>query len=494
MFLKKHRVLLSLLTGFVIIILLSGFFLFSDHARSSFLVQHNKPNIILISIDTLRPDHLKVYGYSQDTSPNITAWAEENAYIMQNAYTQTPITYPSFTTLMTGVSPFDTHIYNNGKVVERGGEFVSLPNRGFIQIPNSLPTIASILKGQGYATAGFGENYVLQNKYTNIGKDFDTYEVYGESDIEEGITNKALNWMQNTIDKDTPFFLWVHYIDPHEQFTPREENACLFNPQYCSTIHAQTIPSLAQDAKDQSGCHYAPLSKDQVGIQETLYDGEIYQTDYSVGRLLSFIKDNNLDKNSIIILYSDHGESFDHNYYFTHSEALYESSLKIMMMLSLPGTKAGGKKILTPVTNADVFPTLSSLLNWQVPTKNSFSDLLTSSRQEESPSPKDPIFYINENESKFAVRKGDYKYIYTIPQRTSECLSQQTEELYNVVTDPTESKNLISQTPSLKDTLKTLLLDHLEKSKIDISSPSQVTPVPTNGDQEVLKTIRDLGY
>lgn len=489
---RKKLVLVGIVLG---IFLILGFYLL--RSKELFLSKRsNKTNVILISIDTLRPDHLKAYGYPKDTSPNITAWAEENAFILQNAYTQTPITYPSFTTLMTGVSPFETRIYNNGRVEEKDGKFVSLPNRGFTQIPNTLPTITSILKKQGYVTAGFGENYVLQNKYTNIGKDFDRYEVFGESNIEEGITNKAIDWMQNTLEKNNPFFLWVHYIDPHEEFTPREENACLFNTQYCSTIHAQTIPSLAQDAKDQSGCHFAPLSYDQVGIQEALYDAEIYQTDHSVGRLLSFIKENDLDKNSIIILYSDHGESFDHNYYFTHSEALYESSLKIMMMLSLPGTKAGGKKVLTPVTNADVFPTLSSLLDWRTSTKNSFSNLLTSTRQEESSSPQDPIFYINENESKFAVREGDYKYIYTIPDRTTECLSQRTEELYNIATDPTESKNLIKEMPSRKDSLKALLLDHLEKSNLDLDITNNLTPQVTKSpaDQNVLKTIRDLGY
>jgi len=437
------------------------------------------------------------YGYSKDTSPNITAWAKEYAYIMQNAYTLTPITYPSFTTLLTGVSPFDTHIYNNGKVEqEEDGKYVSYPNTGFAQIPTSIPTITSLLKTKGYATAAFGENYVLQNKYTNIGKDFDTYEVFGESNITEGITNKSLDWMQRAVEKNNPFFLWVHYIDPHEEFTPRGENACLFNFRYCQTIQAQSVPALAKNAKDQEGCHFAPLSDDQIGVQETLYDGEIYQTDNSVGRLLSFIKENNLDKNSIIVLYSDHGESFDHNYYFTHSEMLYESSVRVMMMVSLPGTKAGGQKIVTPVTNADVLPTLLEILGWESKSGSSFAKLLTPNQKEESLSSEKSIFYLNENASKFAVRKGEYKYIYTIAERTSECLSQQTEELYNVVADPDETENLVTEMPSLTKTLKSLLLDHLEKTEIiPTGNPiPKVTRPATQEDQEVLKTIRDLGY
>jgi arylsulfatase A-like enzyme len=491
---KKRRSLIFIIILFVLCLFL---FLISRNKGIISPKFAEKYNIILISIDTLRPDHLMPYGYSKDTSPNITAWANEYAYIMQNAYTLTPITYPSFTTLMTGVSPFNTHIYNNGKVEQDGkGKYVSLPNTGFKQIPDTIPTIASLLKNQGYATAAFGENYVMQNKYTNIGKDFDTYEVFGESNITEGITKKALNWMQGRIEKSDPFFLWVHYIDPHEEFTPRGENACLFNSRYCLTIQSQTVSALAQDAKDQEGCHFSPLSDDQIGIQETLYDGEIYQTDYSVGKLLSFIKENKLDKNSLIILYSDHGEGFDHNYYFSHSKVLYESSIKIMMMVSLPGTKAGGKKILTPVTNADLLPTLSEILGWSSNEGSSFAKLLKVNQKEESSPSEKPIFYLNENASKFAVRKGDYKYIYTLAERTAGCLSQQTEELYNVIVDPDETKNLMPEMPTLTNTLKNLLLNHLEKSKIiPMGNPTpNVTRPVTKEDQEVLKTIRDLGY
>jgi arylsulfatase A-like enzyme len=494
---KKYLIFLIVLLLLVDIVGGLGWYIVN---KSDYFKKTKKPNVILISIDTLRPDHLKAYGYPKDTSPNITKWAMSNAYIMQNAYTLTPITYPSFTTLMTGESPYTTRIYNNGMTGKgTDGKIGIYANPGFNPIPNNLPTIATVLKAQGYATASFDENYALRNNRTNLGKGFDTYRVYGESPVKSGVTNEALDWMQETLDKSNPFFVWVHYLDPHETFTPKEENACLFGEKYCQTIKTKGIATLVGEAKNQTGCHLIPLPEDEVGIQEALYDGEIYQTDSRVGKLLDFIQQNELDKNSIIILYSDHGEGFDHNYYYTHSDVLYESSIKIMMMLSLPGVKGGGKKILTPVTNEQFYPTLTSLLN--LPTNvsgTSFSDLLTNKKSEkETESVKTPIFYINETAGKFAVRQGNYKFIYTIPVRSSKCLSQQEEELYDVVNDPLETKNLATQMDSLRDSLKSLLLDHIQQTHIisdeEPLSPQITRPV-SKEDEDVLKSIRDLGY
>lgn len=493
---KKYLIFLIVLLLLIDIVGGLGWYIVN---KSDYFKKAKKPNVILISIDTLRPDHLKTYGYPKNTSPNITAWAKENAYIMQNAYTSVPITYPSFTALMTGISPFETHIYNNGMVgKDENNKFVIFPNPGFNSIPQTAPTIASTLRSKGYTTASFIENYALRNDGTNLSQGFDTYQVAGESRDTTNVTDKALKWMQTFGQSDTPFFLWVHFLDPHETFTPQKENACRFSLSYCRIINQRGIEELAKDAKVQSGCHLTPLSRDQIGIQETLYDGEIYQTDNSVGKLLSFIKKNDLDKNSIVILYSDHGEGFDHNYYFAHPNVLYESTVKIMMMISLPGIKAGGKKIVTPVTNADVYPTLMSLLGLSSQKNTaSFAPLLAKDNKEgKDPSPRTPIFYIDQNASKFAVRKGDYKYIYTIAERSNKCLAQQTEELYNINSDPRETKNLATQMSSVKESLKSLLLEHLEKTKIvptENPEPTGIRP-STKQEEEVLKSIRDLGY
>jgi len=495
--LKKYKIL-SFLLVFSAFIFLCYLLFSSDKVKAPFITGNKKPNVILISIDTLRPDHLKSYGYKYDTSPNITRWAKENPYIMQNAYTLTPMTYPSFTSLMTGRSPFDTHIYNNGRIYEdKNGKLISSSINGFNEIPNTVPTIATILKGQGYLTAAFSENSALRNKGTDIGKGFDEYQVYGEIPAEQGITDSALDWLDEKVLKGNPFFLWVHYIGSHEAFTPQGENSCLFNKRYCNVIKAQTIPSLALDEVKQEGCHFSPLSDEQIGVQESLYDGEIYQTDSSVGKLLSFIEENNLDKNSIIILYSDHGEGFDHNFYFTHSQVLYESSLKIMLMISLPGVKAHGKELLTPVTNSEVYPTLGTLLGWNIKGyAGSFANLLTSKKLKESSSPTNPIFYVNESADKFAIRKGEYKYIYNRPSAINKCISQKGDELYNVVTDPDETKNLTKEIPDLRDSLMKILLDHIDSSKIisgENSTPMITQPV-TKEDEEVLRNIRNLGY
>lgn len=493
----KDKYLTFLIVGILVIDIVGGFVWYLN--KSNLLKFLKKPNVILISIDTLRPDHLKVYGYPKDTSPNITAWAEKDAYIMQGMYTQVPMTYPSFAAFMTGVSPFESHIYNNGMISEdENNNFTLYLNPGFNPISSSTPTIASSLQSKGYVTAAFIENSALRNNETDLGRGFNIYQVAGESTDEINVTDKALEWMQDESGEDKPFFLWVHYLDPHEIFTPESENACKFNQADCSVISSRGIEALGEYAKDKMGCQIQALPQKEVKIQEALYDAEIYQTDKSVGRLLSIIKERGLDKNSIIILYSDHGEGFDHNYYFAHSNVLYESAVRVMLMISRPGVKAGGQKILTPITNTDIFPTLMELLDFPSNKKAaSFADLLMQdSKGEVDPASMVPIFYLNQNASKFAVRQGDYKYIYTIPGRSNSCMGKSKEELYNVVTDPLETKNLVDQEKSIKDNLKSILLKKLKESRIiPTGSPTpSATQSAKKEDQRVLKAIRDLGY
>lgn len=457
--------------------------------------QTKKPNLILISIDTLRADHMGIYGYKKNTTPNIDKWAKESGFIFTNAYTTTPITYPSFATFMTGVSPFNSQIYNHGTVHEdENGVLHKYSGFGNPEISDNSKTLAEILKSNGYSTSAFILNSVLRNKGTGMGRGFDSYNVAGNNysvvgPNYQGIILDTQEWIEN---QKNPFFLWIHFLDPHSEYTPREEFQCKFNKEHCKEIAKNGVKFYGDQVIELDGCHLKPLPQKIVSLQETLYDGEIAQTDELVGRLIKFIKEKELDKNTIIVLYADHGEGFDHNYYFTHSEVLYESAVKVPFIISHPKLNGKGKNLPQIISNVSMSSTILSLIGIQN-NSDKFSSLLLDdlSKIEE-----EPIYFVNQSATKFAIRKGKYKFIYTSNPIGSSCLAKEKDELYDLEKDPQELRNIAHIELRIRDELKGNLLDHIDSFLYQKTKNEQLQfkNNSTEDDQEVLKKIQELGY
>lgn len=465
--------------------------------------QRNKPyNILMISVDTLRSDHLSIYGYPKDTAPNITAWAKKDGIIFNNAYTQIPITYPSFASTMTGLSPYQTSIFNNGKTgTNKDGSIYIERNDGNKPLPDSAPTLAELLKKQNYITGAFVINSNLRASSTGMNRGFDDYYVAGDNyhldgtDI-DGFIQDGLAWLDDKKNSSQPFFLWMHFLDPHEPFTPFPENQCRFAGSQCSQIEKLGISYFTNKQKELEGCHTSPLPGPIISSQEALYDAELYQTDSYIGEILSYVRENHLDKNTIIIFYSDHGEGFDHNYYFTHSEELYESAVKIPYIISTPKTIGKSHISSTFIDNTQTLPTLLSLVGLG---KNVPMNLQGKSfgLQDNTNNSEKMNFYINQSKTKFAIRQGNMKYIYTNLPKGKSCLAQVTEELYDLSVDPKETTNLVVQQRLIADKLRNLLLQHINDSNIQFNERDQSTlqTVQRSTDnQNVLKTIREMGY
>lgn len=470
--------------------------------------QSQSLNVILISIDTLRADSMGLYGYKKDTTPNIDKWAK-NATVFTNANTAVPMTYPSFVALMTGQNPLTTRITNNS--------LLSSP-RPWEQWAYALPlsenikTLPKILKEKGYFNIAFISNPVLDNP-SNTGKGFDIYENFswGGKRTSKASVDTALDFLDNN--KNKKIFFWIHLLDPHHPYAPPEDLKCKFNPKYCNL--KGTFQSLETERKLYSqklgkGCNgYTRIPQDKKEIFKMLYDGEIALVDDLVKNILDKLSATGLDKNSIIILYGDHGEGFDHELYFEHGSNVYQSNIRIPLIIKYPLTKTTGVRINRLIQNTDILPTLLDLLG--ISTKDkvdgiSFNDVFYGDILSIFNFNKRKVSYsVNSSMSKFSIISDNYKYIYNY--RTCSYKNYD-KELYNLDKDPEEISNLIDSKKEIATKLNKKLMEYLSRYNLPqdysylynnytkgvVSESDSLIPIPTPTFNEAIEKLKSLGY
>jgi arylsulfatase A-like enzyme len=300
-----------------------------------------RPNVLLITIDTLRADHLGAYGYKRPTSPNIDVLAREGA-LFERAYTYWPKTRASFIVMLTGRHPSLNGYTQRNRVLF-----------------DFNPTLASVLKEGGFTTSAVVDN---SNVAASLGyaKGFDTYrETWEEKalpteiDRARAISSAAI---QNfaAAGSDKPFFLWLHYVNPHAPYTPPAPYDKAF------LAGADQGPRLQRVADYMGGVHrsLAVKGRDRLGYYVGQYDGEIAFCDAEVGRVLDALRSSRHAANTIVILTSDHGESLgEHGYYFDHGANLMDPCLRIPFIVKGPGVPpASRNKAL--VSTIDFVPTV----------------------------------------------------------------------------------------------------------------------------------------
>ncbi|MGA1826322.1 MAG: sulfatase [bacterium] len=308
-------------------------------------------NILLISIDALRADHLGCYGYSRNTSPHIDAFAHNNL-LFKNFFTVVPKTGPSMTTFFTG-----KYIQNHGVVSN------PLRRNPIIKtLPQLLP--------KRYVRAGFVTNLTL-NAERGYADGFDEYTIL---DGQKTLTSKAIQWLGDNGIR-SKFFLWVHYIDPHGPYTPPDE----FHEIFVNDRYYNASKKVALDYTPIKGINenyilgavpkYQRLGDiDEVDYYIAQYDAEIKYTDSEIGKLLHYIEAKNLTQNTIIIITADHGESLDeNNYYFEHGMLVNEGSIHIPLIISHPDVKRPCE-INSLLQNTDLAPTILNQCKVKFPT------------------------------------------------------------------------------------------------------------------------------
>lgn len=300
-----------------------------------------RSNIVLISVDTLRPDHLSLYGYPRRTTPFLDEFFAEGE-IWENVYATEASTAPSVASILTGRLPQSHGV------------------RLFYQrLGSEVPTLADLLSEQGYETAAIVSNIVLTAEAMGLNERFDHYDDF--VDEREGArpvwerrasrtTDAALAWLASRESYTKPHLLWVHYIDPHGPYRAPQDKPLEFSHEGREEIDILRIPRYTRLAEDP---------RDALRYIDR-YDEEIAYTDREIGRLLEAYRQADDINNTIFIFTSDHGESMtDASIAFSHGFAALEPIMRVPLAVRRPGGRA--KRRQAPVSTADIAP---SILTW----------------------------------------------------------------------------------------------------------------------------------
>jgi arylsulfatase A-like enzyme len=412
----------------------------------------NPRSIVLISIDTLRADHLSAYGYDRETSPSVDRLASEGI-LFEEAYSQSPKTASSHMTIMTGVYP-EAHGVRNweekgrGKRGEKGKGKRGKKGRGKRgenrRLSEEIPTLATVLRRAGYRTVGYaGGGNVAGGLGFNQG--FQIYRrVKGAGPVFKTAAAALEELTRPTgTAGHTPFFLFIHTFETHDPYVPPQPYADLYaDPDYDGRIVSSRLKlRLLSRGGDWGARHKAywarvePESRRDVQHLRDLYDGAIRYTDDQIGGFLERFRTLKLEDEALIVFLSDHGEEFREHGGFRHND-VYQEVLQVPLILRCPGDgskKAQGRRVKAAVRLLDVMPTLLEFVGLPVPEHAEGRSLLPLLRRaEEAPR---PVFSQWRWKHYETLRLGDWKYI----RRPSE------EELFNLADDPGEKRNLASR-------------------------------------------------
>jgi arylsulfatase A-like enzyme len=316
-----------------------------------------KYNLLVISIDTLRADHLKCYGYNRDTSPHLDQLAREGV-LFENLTATASWTVPSHMSMFTSLYPS----------VHGVQSFTS-------QLGKGVPTLAQCLAESGYVTAAFVTGPIL-NHYFRFNRGFQFYDDFtvnqafenadAMSRMMEGtsvldrvvtnpvITNLATQWLKRH--SQVNFFLFLHYWDCHYDYTPPAPFDRKFDPDYKGKEDGRNILRRGPDILKY-------ISVMDLAHMVALYDGEIAHTDEHVGRILQLLQDLGLSEKTLVIVLSDHGEAFLEHGKLCHGNSLYEEVLHVPLIMRLPGVIPAGKRVGGNVSQVDLMPTTLGLLH-----------------------------------------------------------------------------------------------------------------------------------
>ncbi len=468
------------------LVVLAGAFLFGFDSDKS--VSNDKPNVILLIVDTLRADRLGAYGYDKPTSPNIDRVAE-NGVLFEQTYVQWASSLPSHSSIMTSLYPHLHGAFPNGS-----------------ELNPELLTIGKILKAHGYTNGAFVTNHLVGNQYNfeaGFDRFFDLTEVNYENSSRTSwihslnlvrvfdriqrtdiFTTLAMGWLEENADK--PMFLWLQWLQPHAPYDPPEKFLRKFEPEPYEGIADGSLEQI-----DEIREKTVQLTEADKKHYEALYDAEVNIADQEIGKILDKLEELGLTENSIVIITSDHGENlYEHNIEYGHY-GVYDSSLRIPLIFSFPKALPQGATETNVVESIDIASTLLEILNIERPKQFQGESLMPLVRDEDV-AWKDEAYSIMLQTSRnfFSIRSDDWKIILNAYPE-----NKQRYELYNLAEDPRELNNRFEAEPILADSLKTRLTTWIETN----FKPVEMAYTPglklkQEFDKATEERLRSLGY
>jgi arylsulfatase A-like enzyme len=432
----------------------------------------NGLSVLLITIDTLRADHLGVYGYERRTSPHIDALAARGT-VFDRAYTFWPKTRGSFVMMMTGRRPSQNGYSKTHQVLL---EF--------------NPTLAGVLQQAGYRTAAILDNPNLAAQH-GYARGFESYrETWEEkaldSEVARGraITEDGIAYLRAAL-PEQPFFLWLHYVNPHAPYTPPPP----FDRAFVEgSDRGPVLPAV-------SGFHggvkkeWAVPGK-TLGYYTAQYDGEIAAVDAEVGRVLDALAASPVSAKTAIVLTSDHGESLgEHDYYFDHGEDLFDPCLEIPLVVTIPGAPPG-RRAAELTSTLDLVPTVLDAVKVSYPPDLAGTSVLPAVTGGAAPA-RERLFAQNDR-SLSATFDARFKLVATPLESGAARLA-----LYDRLRDAGETRDVSARMPEPFRVARReleLFLDHAEREWSRTRTLVQGAPGEQKPTAEACEKLRALGY
>jgi arylsulfatase A-like enzyme len=298
--------------------------------------------VVLIGVDTLRPDHLTCYGYERNTSPAIDKLAAEGV-LFENVVSQSPWTTPSFATVFTSLYP-----------TQHGAG--SLESR----MRTESTSMAEVFRERGYATGAIVNAPALSPQF-GLGRGFDQYDISFQREGRRAseVTKAALAWID--LNRDRPFLLFAHYFDPHLSYAPPAPYDTIFDPDYRGRLGNSFSLEEFPRAKVTNFSTMKVLTAADWNHIRSLYDGEILYMDTAVADLLQGLRNRGLYDRTLIVFLSDHGEEFFEHQGFSHGHTLFDELIRVPLILSMPERLPQGARVTHQVRLLDVMPTVLDL-------------------------------------------------------------------------------------------------------------------------------------
>lgn len=401
-----------------------------------------KPNVLLITLDTTRADHLACYGYAGVSTPNLDAIAGRGV-LFEQAATATPLTLPAHATIMTGMFPTYHGVRVNGNTALSDGQ----------------TTLAEVLASRGYDTGAFIAAFVLDGRWglkQGFGHYDDQFDLkkYKHLDLGEvqrpgnEVVDDALAWLEG--EKSKPFFAWVHLYDPHVPYAPPEPYASEYGRR-------------------------GPRG---------LYDGEIAFMDTQIGRLTAWLAANGLDRSTVILCVGDHGEGLGSHGEGTHGFFAYDYALHVPLLVSAPFEGLQGRRVASQVSTADVFSTVLDLAGAASPVKVQGRSLVPlmfdPGRNADVPA---------YGEAMAANIQFGWSTLQSLRTPRWKYIETTRPELYDLAKDPGERDNVAAGAPDVARRMKAELERFTAETSRDAPAPQAA-----DLDKETMERLSALGY
>jgi arylsulfatase A-like enzyme/tetratricopeptide (TPR) repeat protein len=402
-----------------------------------------KPNVILVTLDTTRADHLSSYGSAVVKTPHLDALAAKGA-LFEQAATAAPLTLPAHATILTGMYPTFHGVRVNGNTA----------------LSEEQTTLAEVFTGAGYRCGAFISAFVVDGRW-GLKQGFELYDdqldMGRRKHIDLGaiqrpgnaVMDSALAWLDGA--KDAPFFSWIHLYDPHTPYEPPEP----YRSEYAG--------------RGPAG----------------LYAGEVAFMDEQIGRLAAWLERTGLDRSTVLVLVGDHGEGLGSHGESAHGYFVYDYAVHVPLIVVAPLDGLGGKRVASQVSTVDVFPTVLELAGLAGGTAETQGRSLVRSILKPGTGPDVPAYA----ESMAPSIQFGWSPLRVLRTARYKFIDAPKAELFDISRDPGETTNLLAEDPGIARELKAELDALVVRTETGAPSPQAA-----NLDKDTMERLSALGY